>query len=267
MSARPPIITLTTDFGQTDHYVAQMKGVILGLAPHAAIVDVTHTIPPQDIRRAAFVMAELADAFPPATIHVAVIDPGVGSDRSLLAVHAEGQFYIVPDNGLLSLVLEERHADEIVVIENEPYRRQAMAATFHGRDIMAPAAAHLASGVPMDALGPRLNRPAVRLLNLVPTTSAWRIDAHVAWIDHFGNIITNVRADLLRDWDRSRVRVNLAERTVSGLCRFYAEVPAGDALLLIGSSGWLEIAVNGGSAAKRFGAVAGTSLIVDQVEG
>ncbi len=267
MSAPSPLITLTTDFGQTDHYVAQMKGIILGLVPEATIVDVTHAIPPQDVRRAAFLIAELAGAFPPGSIHVAVVDPGVGSDRSILAARVEGQVYIAPDNGLLSLVLEQRHVDAIVAVENERYRRQDVTATFHGRDIMAPAAAHLTSGVLLDELGPRLDRPAVRLANLVPKTSGSHIEAHVAWIDHFGNVITNVPAELLRDWDRRSLQVRLADRTITQLRSYYAEVPVGEALLLLGSSGRLEIAVNGGSAAERFGVLAGTPLVVDRGKG
>jgi S-adenosylmethionine hydrolase len=267
MSAPPSIITLTTDFGQTDHYVAQMKGVILGVTPTASLVDVTHEIPPQNVRRAAYLIAELAEAFPAGSVHVAVVDPGVGSDRSLLAVRAEGQFYIAPDNGLLSLVLEQRRVDETVVIENERYRRPKVTATFHGRDIMAPAAAHLASGVAISELGPQLDRPAVRLLNLLPEISESRIDASVAWIDRFGNIITNVGADLVREWDSRSVCVSFGDRCISQLRNYYAEVPVGEPLLLVGSSGRVEIGINGGSAAALFGVRAGDRLVLDRSDG
>lgn len=267
MSAPPPIITLTTDFGQTDHYVAQMKGVILGLTPHAVLVDVTHEIPPQDVRRAAFLLTELADAFPPGTIHVAVVDPGVGSERNILAARADGQIYIAPDNGLLSILLQDRRVDEIVTVQNKRYRRPAVTATFHGRDIMAPAAAYLANGVPIDELGPRFEGSTVRLLNSVPTVSETVIAGSVTWIDRFGNIFTNVGAELLDGRDPQRVRVSVGEHAISRLRRFYAEVPVGDALLLIGSSGRLEIAVNGGSAAERFGVLPGAPLIIKFAEG
>jgi S-adenosylmethionine hydrolase len=267
MSAPPPIITLTTDFGQTDHYVAQMKGIILRLTPHAAIVDVTHEIPPQDVRRAAFLIADLADAFPRGTIHVAVVDPGVGSERNILAARADGQVYIAPDNGLLSVVLNERHTGEIVAVQNDRYRRSSVTATFHGRDIMAPAAAHLANGLSIDELGPRLDGPPVCLLNAIPRPWDAKIEAHVAWIDHFGNIVTNVRMESLLGRDRQKVRVSLGDHTFSRLRRYYAEVPVGDALLLVGSSERLEVAVNGGSAADRFGVLSGAPLIVEFAEG
>jgi S-adenosylmethionine hydrolase len=219
------------------------------------------------VRRAAYLIAELAEAFPSGTVHVAVVDPGVGSARRILAVRAEGQFYVAPDNGLLSLVLEQRRVDEIVAIEKESYRRPKVTATFHGRDVMAPAAAHLANGIEIAELGPRLQRPAVRLLNLLPEISDSRIDASVAWIDRFGNIITNVEGDLLRGWDRRSVRVSLGDRRLSQLRSYYAEVPVGEPLLIVGSSGRLEIGVNGGSAAAFFGVRAGDRVVVDRADG
>ena len=268
MSTPPPIITLTTDFGQTDHYVAQMKGVILGLAPQTPIVDVTHEIPPQDVHRAGHLIADLADAFPSETIHVAVIDPGVGSERKVIAVRAEGQFYIAPDNGLLSLVFNRRRVDDVVSIENERFRRQTVTATFHGRDIMAPAAAHLANGVSIEELGPRLERPVRRSFGPVPSVFfEKKIVGSVAWIDRFGNLVTNIQGELLREWDRSRVRVSIGAHSVCVLRRYYAEAPAGEALLLIGSSGKLEIAINGGSAADLLKVSAGTLLTVEQADG
>ncbi|MDQ3332098.1 MAG: SAM-dependent chlorinase/fluorinase [Planctomycetota bacterium] len=225
MSASLPPVTLTTDFGRTDHYVAQMKGVILGLAPQAAIVDVTHEIPPQDIRRAAFLIADLAEAFPPGTVHVAVVDPGVGSDRAILAVSAGGQFYIAPDNGLLTLVLQ-RHGDaDVVQIANAAYRRRKVTSTFHGRDVMAPAAAHLLNGLPLRELGERLERSPVQLEGMTPIVCGERIEACVAWIDRFGHLVTNVDAGLIRRIEPGRVRAKLGTHTVSQWRGYYAESP------------------------------------------
>jgi S-adenosylmethionine hydrolase len=263
MSATPAPITLTTDFGTTDHYVAQMKGAILGIAPGAQIVDVTHAIPPQEVRRAAFLVADLADAFPPRTAHVAVVDPGVGSERAILAVAAGGQFYVAPDNGLLTLVFDRHRDAEVVTVTNPQYRRHVVSSTFHGRDVMAPAAAHLVSGVALAELGPALSRPPVRLHGLVARNVGGRIEGEVAWPDRFGNLITNVSASMIADLPPDRLRVSFGLHSLTGLKRYYAEAEPGDPLLLVGSSGRLEIAVCGGSAAERFGIGTGIRVVVD----
>jgi hypothetical protein len=263
MSAALPPVTLTTDFGETDHYVAQMKGVILGIAPAAPIIDVTHAIPPQDVRRAAFLIADLGDAFPPDTVHVAVVDPGVGSERAILAVAAGGWFYVAPDNGLLTTVFERWPDATTVVVTNRVYRRACVSSTFHGRDVMAPAAAHLVNGVPLGAFGPPLSRPPVRLDGMNPVVSTGRVEGAIAWVDRFGNLISNVPLEMVAAFPAERLRVRVGRCELVGLSRFYAEVPQDEALLLVGSSGRLEIAVNGGSAAERYGIEAGTRLVVD----
>jgi S-adenosyl-L-methionine hydrolase (adenosine-forming) len=263
MSAPLPPVTLTTDFGITDHYVAQMKGVILGLAPGAPIVDVTHEIPPQDVRRAAHLIADLADAFPAGTVHIAVVDPGVGSDRAILAVASGGQFYIAPDNGLLTHVFLRAELPSVVVISNPLIRRKSVSNTFHGRDVMAPAAAHLVTGGALSDLGPKPEKSPVRVPCSSGTIFPDRIESQVAWVDRFGNLVVSVPADMLTKFPPERLRVSIGPRQLLGLKRFYAEVPTGDPLLLVGSSGQLEIAVNGGSAAERFGASAGARVVID----
>lgn len=266
MSAPLPPVTLTTDFGETDHYVAQMKGAILAIAPAAPVIDVTHAIPPQDVRRAAFLVADLGDAFPPGTVHVAVVDPGVGSARAILAVEAEGGFYIAPDNGLLTGVFDRWPEAAAVTLTNVKYRRATVSSTFHGRDVMAPAAAHLVSGVPLVELGPPLERSPIRLEGMTPIALADRIEGAVAWADRFGNLITNVPAEMLRSIPPERLRVRVGAHELIGLRRFYAEVEGGEALLLFGSSGRLEIAVNGGSAEGRYRVGAGTRLVIDRTD-
>lgn len=262
MSAPLPPVTLTTDFGETDHYIAQMKGVILGIAPAATIVDVTHAIPPQDVRRAAFLVADLAEAFPPGTVHVAVVDPGVGSDRAILAVNAGERIYIAPDNGLLTAVFD-RHPDAAAVsITNPAYRRASVSSTFHGRDVMAPAAAHFLLGIPIAELGPPLDRPPVRLEGMSPVASPGRIDGSIAWVDRFGNLIANVPAEAVAPFPPERLRVRAGAHELVGLRRFYAEVAPCEPLLLVGSSGRLEIAVNGGNAAERLGIRPGDGVVI-----
>lgn len=263
MSAPPAPITLTTDFGTADHYVAQMKGAILAIAPAARIVDVTHAVPPQEVRRAAYLVADLADAFPPGTAHVAVVDPGVGSERAILAVAAEGQFYVAPDNGLLTLVLDRHRDAEGVAVTNPQYRGPVVSSTFHGRDVIAPAAAHLVSGVPLAELGPPLAQPSVRLHGLVALKTGDRIEGEVAWPDRFGNLITNVPASMIAGLPPDRLRVSFGLHSLMGLKRYYAEAEPGDPLLLVGSSGRLEIAICGGSATERFGISTGIRVVVD----
>ncbi len=190
------IITLTTDFGAGSHYVAAMKGVILSICPAATIVDVAHDVPPQDIRRAALLLDDAADWFPPETIHVAVVDPGVGTDRAIVYARIGRQQFIAPDNGLLSRLAARTPPQRLIRISDPAYWLEPVSATFHGRDIMAPVAARLALGLDPQRLGPPLDRlamldwPAAR-------AAASRIDGAVIEIDAFGNLITNITADML----------------------------------------------------------------------
>lgn len=265
MSVTYPPITLTTDFGTRDHYVAQMKGVILGINPHATIVDITHEIEPQDVRQAAHLIGDLAPAFPKRTVHIAVIDPGVGSGRAVLAVIADEQFYIAPDNGLLTAVLE-RHPDaELVALTppSEPQRR--VSSTFHGRDIMAPAAARLLSGTTLGQIGQPLDRSPILLTGLAPRVEKGRVLGEIARVDRFGNLITSIPTTLIDGFPRDRLRARFGETELIGLKAFYSEVAHGEPLLLVGSSGRLEIAVNGGSAAAYFGVSAGSTVIIDRL--
>jgi len=248
------IITLLTDFGTDDTFVGIMKGVILGIAPGVRLVDLTHSVPPQNVEAAAYHLATAVPYFPDGTIHVAVVDPGVGTSRAALAVATERAIFLAPDNGLLSKVLAITPARRIVKIENARWLLPHISATFHGRDVFAPAAAHLANGVPLEELGPETTT-----MTLFPTDSPRRDDSGRLWgriqhIDRFGNLITDVPAAMLVWTD---VRIDLRDTPIIGLSRTYADVMPGTPLALIGSHGFLEIAVRNGSAANALGARVG----------
>ena len=248
-----PVITFLTDFGLQDGYVAAMKGVVLGIAPEARLVDITHLIPPQDIRWGSYILKSCYAEFPPGTIHVAVVDPGVGTHRRAIAVQTSRFIFVGPDNGLFSYVLEEEAFAEVSLLENRSLFRSAISPTFHGRDIFAPVAAHLAAGAPFQALGPAVApvvSPWVR-----PIIAASFLDGEVLGIDRFGNIVTNIQRKHLADWaHESDFEIFLEDQKIPVLASTYADLPAGHPLALWGSSNHLEIAVNQGHAATFYGA-------------
>jgi S-adenosyl-L-methionine hydrolase (adenosine-forming) len=257
-----PIITLTTDFGTGSRYVAAMKGVILSICPAATIVDLCHDIPPQDIRRAALLLDDAADWFPAQTIHVAVVDPGVGTDRAIVYAQIGRQQFIAPDNGLLSRLAARTPPRTLIRISDPAYWREQVSATFHGRDIMAPVAARLALGLDPRRLGPPLDRLAM-LDWPTARAAASRIDGAVIEIDAFGNLITNITAEMLagRPTDRRACVVcNIYETW--GIYHVYAEQPRGTLVALIGSSGRLELALVGDNAARRLGIAVGSPVTV-----
>lgn len=254
------IITLLTDFGLQDSYVAEMKGVILSICPDVTLVDITHTVPPQDIRHGAFVLSAASRAFPPGTVHLAVVDPGVGTERRPVAIQTERGFFVAPDNGLLSFVLAEGPVLRAVLLSNQAYHRQPVSATFHGRDIFAPAAAYIHNGVPLQAFGPEVGS-----LSLFPMLRPRRIRedllaGEVIHVDGFGNVITNIRrAD--GDWERF-AQVQVGRRAIRRLCRTYAEALPGELVALFGGSDYLELARRDGNAAHRLRARVGTPVRV-----
>lgn len=254
MPRRAPVITLLTDFGAADTYVAQMKGVILGLCPNAQIVDLTHEIAPGDIRGAAFALAGAYRHFPRGTVHVAVVDPAVGTHQARLAVRTgSGQSFLAPDNGLLAPTL-----DELRGVEARRLATGGAAATFHGRDVFAPAAARLAAGGDFARLGPRVRSVARLELPAVRRTKRG-LAGEVIHVDRFGNLVTSLRPEDLAG-DRPVFTVGRAK--IAGLGRTYGDVPPGEALALVGSFGYVEIAVSSGSAAERLGARRGTRVEV-----
>lgn len=247
------IITLTTDFGTQDAYVAAMKGVILSITADVDLVDVTHEIPPQDVREGAYIMDTATRYFPDGSVHVGVIDPGVGTERRAIAVRTERALYVVPDNGLLTPILQREYPLESVQLDNPIYWRNKVSHTFHGRDIFAPVAAYLARGVPLNAIGTPIDpKDLVRLEwpEAVRTPDGY-VEGIVVHVDRFGNIVTNIPATLLKGTpDRWVFAVN--GKQLRGLKKAYAEVPQGEGLALIGSNDTLEFSLRDGNAAQAW---------------
>lgn len=248
----PRAMTFVTDYGSASGYPAQVKGVILGLCPGAVFVDITHDIPPFQILLGQWVLRGAVASFPAGTIHLAIVDPGVGSARRPLVVEggvrAPGHFFLGPDNGILSPWFRGGRVFEIA---NPVYRLPEVSATFHGRDVFAPAAAHLASGAPIESFGPEVIDP-VKLASPRVRREGGAIVGEVLFADSFGNLVTNLGAADLPQGDRSHVKVFVAGRTIAGILGHYAEVERGEPLALVGSWGLLEIAVREGSAERLF---------------
>jgi S-adenosyl-L-methionine hydrolase (adenosine-forming) len=243
------LITLTTDFGTRDGFVAQMKGVILGISPRVRLVDVTHDIEPFSVLEAALVLRGISSHFPDGAIHVAVVDPGVGSNRRGIALRIGDQIFVGPDNGLFSLVAPEGETVEIREIQNPDYRLPEPHPTFHGRDVFAPVAAHLSVGRPFDGVGQVVNDPIMLSIPPVQENATGLVGA-VIYVDRFGNLSTNIDKGRLT---RSVGTVCLGDVTILGLSRFFGEVPVGKPAALINSFGLLEIAVNRGNAPELLG--------------
>lgn len=256
---RNGILTLTTDFGPDGPYVAAMKGVILGMARSAKIIDVSHRIAPQNILEGAFVLASILEAFPPDTVHLGVIDPGVGTDRRLIAVSVADQWVVAPDNGLVGGITLGHEPDGIWSIESPMIRRPIVSHTFHGRDILAPAAAHLLLGQDPDELGPRLSK-VVALANFEARAMDRGYLGEVIYRDIFGNLVTNIKAEHLRGVRPEDWCVEIAGERISGLSRTYGDRPCGSLVSLVGSSGWLEVAQVNGDAAQTLCAGSGTTV-------
>jgi S-adenosylmethionine hydrolase len=252
------IITLTTDFGLRDGFAGILKGVIYGIAPQVKIVDITHAIEPQNVRAGALTLARAVPFFPAGTIHIYVVDPGVGTGRRPLAARLGEQTFVGPDNGLLTPLIEAAEQNEqpveFVHLNNPKYWLPKVSRTFHGRDIFAPAGAHLASGVLLSALGPRLSDPVrIELPRPEKTDHGW--NAHVAAIDVFGNLATDLPASALQG--RTQVVVRLLGAAVDRITESYGHKQPGDLVALVDSAGYLEIAVVNGSAARKLGAKVG----------
>lgn len=251
------VIALTTDFGTRDGYVAAMKGVILGIAPGISLVDVSHEVAPQDVAGAAFLLAGVYRFFPRDTVHLVVVDPGVGTARRGLAARSGGHLFVAPDNGVLTPVYDAPEGAEIVALTNSDYWLAEVSRTFHGRDVFAPVAAHLAREVPLASLGPPVRDP-VRLQLPTPPVPGRAVEGTVVWVDHFGNLVTNIPASVLALGQTYRVAVG--HLTVTGLFTTYGDVRAGQPLALVGSHGYIEVAVREGSAAEMAGVGRGATV-------
>lgn len=244
-----PVITLLTDFGTADGYVGEMKGVIYAMLPQAQVVDIAHDVAPQDVDGARLAIARYWRRFPLGTIHVVVVDPGVGTPRAALAVESDGQFLVGPDNGVLSpaLLRSDVRAVELAI----PAQASA---TFHGRDVFAPAAARLASGTPLEALGTTFDTPVLRRTPEAKRLADGSVSGEVITVDRFGNLITNLVAP-------RGGSVVLGDRVVP-IVRSYGDVAAGDVVALVGSSGLLEIAVRDGSAGDSLRVARGAAVVL-----
>ena len=262
MESRTPLITLTTDFGYADPFVGIMKGAILCITPNVQIVDLNHGIAPQDIRAAALTLAASVDYFPHGTIHVAVVDPGVGSERRPILIHSAGHYFVGPDNGVFSFALKDKQSLLIVHLSNEAYFRQPKSQTFHGRDIFAPVAAHLAGGVPLSEFGSPskdwvcLSWPAVE-------RAGEFIVGEVLYIDRFGNLFTNIHERDLTGVAKEKIRVHLNEVKIQGLAQNYAAGGEKAYIALVNSWGLVEIASYNDSAASRSEARIGDKVRIE----
>jgi S-adenosylmethionine hydrolase len=277
------IIALLTDFGTQDYFVGAMKGAILSINPDATIVDITHEIPPQDVRSAAFTLSACYKDFPAKTIVVAVVDPGVGSARKAILVETEKYFFIAPDNGLLSFVMDEgRNASanqsafdvdktrfltvafpsvRVIDLTNKKYFAEDVSSTFHGRDIFAPVAAHLSNGVQPREFGDETN-DFIQLETAKPRSiSAEKIEAEIIHVDRFGNLITNLRAKDLPE----KFVLEINEKRIERHLRFYAEAESGEIFSISGSAGFLEIAAKEISASKLLNAKTGVKVFLTKM--
>ncbi|MDY7078889.1 MAG: SAM-dependent chlorinase/fluorinase [Chloroflexota bacterium] len=273
-----PLVTLLTDFGAADGYVGAMKGVILGIFPDARLVDISHEIAPQNLRQAAYVLYTAYPFFPSHTVHLVVVDPGVGSARRPIALRTPAGLFVGPDNGVFSYVMACEPVQTIVELADPRYRLSQTSYTFHGRDVFAPAAAHLAAGVPITALGPPVSDPVTFSSPRLEVASGG-ITGEVLYTDHFGNLITSIGrlvwcGDELAlgpafqgvggggqvQFKADEATVVVGGREIAGVRPTYAGVEPGEILALVGSRGHLEIAVREGNAARQLGLCPGEAV-------
>ncbi len=257
---------MLTDFGYNDHYVAAMKGVILSICPEANIVDITHGVPKFEVRAAAYVLRAAVRYFPPGSIHVAVVDPGVGTSRRGIVIRTRNYILVGPDNGVLALAALRDGIKEVRVVENRELTLPRVSPTFHGRDIFAPVAANLARGVPLASVGRLINE--IELPSFTePVVKGKIIEGEVLYVDDFGNVVLNIEEELLREIGTSynallRVVLESTELKLK-LIPSYGYAKEGEPLLLINSEGFLELAINKGDAAKTFGLQPGARVRIE----
>lgn len=266
-----PIITLLTDFGYDSYFVPTMKGVILNLNPEAMIVDITHAIPQFNVRKAAFTLWASYKYFPRGTIHVVVVDPGVGTSRRALAIRTRNYYFVGPDNGVLMMAASDDGIVEARSIESGDFMRPIVTSTFHGRDVFAPAAAYLSLGLDPSLLGPRVSDPVV-LPGIGGSVSRSGASSVIIYIDHFGNAYTGVRVGDLEalglDYG-DELRINIPRRNVDlrvRLLRSYGYAGEGEALAIINSEGFLELSINRGSFASRYGVEEGDEVTLSVIK-
>jgi S-adenosyl-L-methionine hydrolase (adenosine-forming) len=257
------LVSLITDFGTQDWFVGVMKGLILRAAPETRLIDLTHEIPPGDIRAGAFALMASCRFLPRGSVHLVVVDPGVGSSRRGLAVQTEEYSFVAPDNGVLSWALRNQRLRTIHALENPAYRLEPVSNTFHGRDIFAPVAAHLSRGGSVEELGPEI-KEILQIAWPEPRLELDRMTGEILYVDRFGNAISNLDSASLGTLGPKRLIVRAHKVRACPIATYYQAVPAGEAVAVLGSSGFLEIAVNGGNAAQRLGLKPGDPIAVQR---
>lgn len=263
--ASPPIITFSSDFGSSGPYVGAVKGAILKICPQARIVDISHEISSHNILEAAFNLACSYAYFPAGTIHLAVVDPGVGSERRGIVVSTDRYRFVGPDNGLFTLIYRREKVRQVISIESERHCRETVSATFHGRDVFGPAAAWLACGTEPEQMGPEVTDWHRLSLNLLQREESGQVAGVVLQVDRFGNVITSVHDREMRDllgYQPELVEFSAGRRSIGRRCRTYAEAPDGEMVYLKGSSGYYEIAVSEQAAARVLGLKVGDPIRV-----
>ncbi len=256
---KPPIITLTTDFGTSDHYVAAMKGVILGICPTATLVDISHSVAPYSVLDGAYLIGQASNAFPPGTVHLVVVDPGVGSQRRAILAEADGQSFVAPDNGVLSLVLEGAKSIVVREITASQYFRQPVSQTFHGRDVFAPVAAAIANGIPPAEVGSLIGDYRLCSFAKPVPRGPGQWEGTILRADRFGNLITNFEAGAWR-LARQPFAMRVGECVIGQMASSYAAMNPGELYVIEGSAGFLEISLNQKSAAAATGVGAGGAI-------
>jgi len=252
------IITLLTDFGVDDAYVGMMKGVILSVNPTLTIVDITHHVDPQDLIQAAYIIKSSFGYFPEGTVHLIVVDPGVGSVRAIIALEMTGHFFLAPDNGVLTLLMDEGDVGSIYQVDNSMYFMKSVSRTFHGRDIFAPVGAHISRGVDIKKLGIPIDQKDLASLDIRKpfASDKGELIGTIISVDRFGNLITNIdfgRIETFCETDSEKtLQVLIGGEKINGLSRHYGEVAPMRPLAIIGSLGYLEVAINCGNAHRHF---------------
>ena len=257
----PSLITLTTDFGVQDHYVGVLKAVILSIAPEMRMIDISHEIPPQDIMAGAWVVRNSAMLFPPNSVHLVVVDPGVGTSRKPIAMQIEDQFFVGPDNGIFSLIADQ-YKHHAVELTNSNFWRPNPSKTFHGRDIFAPVAAHLANGTDIHKLG----KPLESLETYrwaVPISDKDGVQGWIVHIDRFGNLVTNIPEEMIDETgEGANIKIYVGNTILDRLVETFGDVTEGEPAAYIGSSGMLEIAINKGDAHEMLGVEKGAQISI-----
>jgi len=260
------IITLLTDFGVEDAYAGIMKGVILSINPSAVIIDITHHIDPQDLIQAAYIIKSSYKYFPHGTVHLIVVDPGVGSDRAIVALKMMGHIFITPDNGVLTLLMDEGKIESIVRVENPLYFLESVSQTFHGRDIFAPVGAHLSRGIDLKKLGSPLDQKNLTHLRIRKPyiSDKGELVGNIMSFDRFGNCISNIDSNYIKKFNESNsgrmLEIKIGQDKIKGLSLRYADTEPQSPLAIIGSFGYLEIALNKGNAKHYLGIEKGDSI-------